>query len=78
MTSIALEMVLPGVIGLWIDRQLGTVMVFLLLGMILGVTLGMIHLIRLATKAGEDKAADAPSTEADADRTKKDGKPDGT
>ena len=55
MTAISLEMVLPGLIGFWIDRQLGTVMVFLVLGVILGMTTGMIHLVRLtsSTSAAE-------------------------
>jgi len=48
-TTISLEMVLPGVIGFWIDCQLGTVMLFLVLGVILGVTAGIIHLVRLAS-----------------------------
>lgn len=40
-------MVVPGLIGLWIDRQLGTVMVFLVLGMVLGMTTAIWHLVRL-------------------------------
>jgi F0F1-type ATP synthase assembly protein I len=47
-TAISLEMVVPGLIGLWVDRQLGTVMVFLVLGVIVGVTAGMFHLVRVA------------------------------
>ena len=50
-TTIALEMVIPGMIGLWIDRQLGTVMVFLVLGVVLGMTVGMLHLVRLGVSA---------------------------
>lgn len=46
--AIAVEMVVPGLIGLWIDRQLGTIMVFLLLGVALGMGLGLFHLVRLA------------------------------
>ena len=52
-TTIALEMVVPGLIGLWIDRQLGTVMVFLVLGVALGMTTGMLHLVRLASAVGQ-------------------------
>lgn len=45
--TIALEMVLPGVFGYWVDLQLGTRLVFLILGVILGMSVGMMHLIRL-------------------------------
>jgi F0F1-type ATP synthase assembly protein I len=50
--TIALEMVLPAVLGLWVDRKLGTKMVFLILGAAAGLAGGMIHLIRLATASG--------------------------
>ncbi|MHC4400416.1 MAG: AtpZ/AtpI family protein [Planctomycetota bacterium] len=56
-TAIALEMVVPGIIGLWIDRQLGTVMVFLVLGVAMGMTVGMIQLVRLAASAQRDEQA---------------------
>lgn len=46
--SVALEMVLPGLLGYWVDRQLGTLMVFLVLGLVLGMTSGLMHLIRFA------------------------------
>ncbi|MGA2798796.1 MAG: AtpZ/AtpI family protein [Thermoguttaceae bacterium] len=46
-TSIVLEMVLPGVIGYWIDLKLGTRVVFLILGVILGFVGGIWQLIRL-------------------------------
>ena len=44
-------MVIPGILGYWVDRQLGTLMVFLVLGVILGMTTGLMHLIRF-TKTG--------------------------
>jgi len=47
-TSIAMEMVLPIVIGYWIDQRLGTKIVFLLLGLVLGFATGMWQLIKLA------------------------------
>ena len=49
---VALEMVLPGLVGLWIDRQIGSVFVFLLIGLALGCTGGIWHLIRM-TNAGD-------------------------
>ena len=60
-TTIALEMVVPGLIGLWIDRQLGTVMVFLVLGVAVGMTAGMMHLVRLAASVGQNAPSDRKS-----------------
>ncbi len=46
--GVAMEMVLPGLAGwYWLDRPLGTKVLFLALGLVLGVTGGMIHLVRL-------------------------------
>ncbi len=56
-------MAVPGVIGLWIDRQLGTVMVFLVLGVILGMTAGIMHLVRLTALADRDGSSDRKSSD---------------
>jgi F0F1-type ATP synthase assembly protein I len=53
-TTISLEMVLPGLLGYWLDQRLGTRIVFLVLGAILGLGMGMWHLIKL-TEAPADK-----------------------
>lgn len=45
--SISLEMVVPGMIGVWLDKQFGTVAVFTVLGFSLGLTLGIVHLLHL-------------------------------
>ena len=50
---VALEMVLPGMAGFWVDRRIGTVCVFLLIGVAAGCTFGIRHVIRLATKTAE-------------------------
>jgi len=47
-TTISLEMVLPGLIGYWIDLRLGTKLLFLVPGVILGFAIGMWQLIKLA------------------------------
>lgn len=48
-TTVSLEMVLPCVLGYWIDRHvLDTKVVFTLLGAVLGLVGGMWHLIRMA------------------------------
>lgn len=65
MTSIALEMVIPGLIGLWIDRTLGTVMVFLVGGVIFGMTAGIIHLVQFARRISEKE----PEEEKDSKKT---------
>ena len=64
--TISLEMVLPGMLGHWIDQKLGTVMLFLVLGVILGMTAGLIHLVRLGSATNRDASADqAGSDEPD-------------
>jgi len=47
-TTICLEMVLPALLGYWADQWLKTKMLFLVLGVIVGFSLGMWHLIKLA------------------------------
>jgi len=44
---VALEMVLPGIAGLWVDRRLGTGFVFLLVGLAVGCIGGFYHLLRM-------------------------------
>jgi F0F1-type ATP synthase assembly protein I len=51
---VSLEMVLPGLAGYWIDQQLGTVVLFMLVGFALGSTAAVIHLVRM-TRADESK-----------------------
>ncbi len=52
-TAVALEMVLPGLAGLWLDNQLET-RFFALLGFALGVPLGMWHLIAMTKRKRND------------------------
>ena len=47
-TTIALEMALPGLGGFWLDQKLGTRFVFVIIGVVLGFGSGMLHLVRLA------------------------------
>ncbi len=44
---VALEMVLPGLAGYWLDQRLGTVFAFLLIGLGVGSIGGMWHLMRM-------------------------------
>ncbi|MBL8828947.1 MAG: AtpZ/AtpI family protein [Planctomycetaceae bacterium] len=45
--TISIEMVVPGLLGYWADSRLGTGFLFLMLGMLFGVTLGIWQLVRL-------------------------------
>jgi F0F1-type ATP synthase assembly protein I len=47
---VSLEMVLPGLLGYWIDQRLGTVVAFMLVGFALGVTAAVVHLIHLTRR----------------------------
>jgi len=47
-TGIGLEMAVPPVLGLWIDRKLGTGFAFAALGAILGLYVALRNLLRLA------------------------------
>jgi hypothetical protein len=46
-TTISLEMVAPGVAGVWVDSWLGTKVLFTLLGFGFGLTVAILHLTRL-------------------------------
>lgn len=60
-TSISLEMVVPGLVGLWVDRLVGTLPLFLILGVIFGMTAGMMHLVQFAKRvSGEKKPPSRP------------------
>jgi F0F1-type ATP synthase assembly protein I len=52
-TTIAMEMVVPILLGHWIDEWLGTKAVFAILGAALGMTGGLWHLIRLARQMSD-------------------------
>ncbi len=57
--AVSLEMVLPGLVCLWIDRRLGIFPVLSLVGFVVGPVLGMWHLIAMLGtpkgKAGRTK-----------------------
>lgn len=50
---IAMMMVLPALAGNWVDEQLGTVIVFLLIGLALGCTAATFQLIQLIRSENE-------------------------
>ncbi|MEX2309373.1 MAG: AtpZ/AtpI family protein [Pirellulales bacterium] len=49
---VSLEMVLPGLAGYWVDRWLGSLVLFTMLGFAAGSSLAVLHLIRM-TRADE-------------------------
>lgn len=49
--TVALEMVAPGLVGLWIDNKLGSKFVFALLGFATGLTLAIVHLLRMTSSS---------------------------
>jgi F0F1-type ATP synthase assembly protein I len=54
---IAFGMVVPAVIGIWLDRLLGTVVLFAILGTILGMALGFWQLLKIAKEPGTECSA---------------------
>ena len=57
-TGIGLEMVVPGLIGYWIDQRLGTKAVFTIGGFVFGMVFGFWHLMKIAGKPPSDRPAD--------------------
>jgi F0F1-type ATP synthase assembly protein I len=57
-TAVAAEMAVPPLLGYWVDRWLGTGFVFVALGAILGLVVGMATLLRMGAA---DRRRDAPS-----------------
>ena len=53
-TTIALEMVLPALGGVWLDKKLGTKFLFLIIGAVLGFVVGFWHLLKLTVNASKN------------------------
>lgn len=53
---VSLEMVLPGLAGLWLDKLLGTEVLFMLIGFVVGGTASFAHLIKMARSEQRDDA----------------------
>lgn len=63
-TTISLEMVVPIALGYWIDTWLGTRVVFVILGAIGGMSLGMFHLVRLVSNSPAKQGRVPPRSES--------------
>lgn len=46
-SNLGIEMALPILLGVWLDHLLGTVVVFLLLGIFLGMAIAVLQLIKI-------------------------------
>ena len=55
---VSLEMVLPGLAGYWVDSRLGTVCLFLVIGLGVGSFVGMRQLIRMTQQSSRDDKVD--------------------
>ena len=63
-SGIAFSMVIPAVIGVGLDRFCGTVVLFVILGTILGMALGFWQLLQIARcNDGVDKSPDRRDNE---------------
>jgi F0F1-type ATP synthase assembly protein I len=51
--TISIEMVVPGLLGYWLDSKLGTKFVFMLAGFVFGVTFGIKHLLKLTQQKNQ-------------------------
>jgi hypothetical protein len=56
--AVALEMVLPGLAGYWLDQRLGTLVVFTFAGFAAGLFLGMKHLLQMVRSDPSDRVGE--------------------
>jgi F0F1-type ATP synthase assembly protein I len=59
-TTVSLEMVLPGLLGLWIDSKLGTKLLFGLVGFAFGMVAGIRHLITMTNSSSNKDVSSQP------------------
>jgi F0F1-type ATP synthase assembly protein I len=61
-TTVSLEMVLPGAGGHWLDRRLGTLPVFTVIGFTFGLILGIWHLLKMTSaQSGNNRSGNTQS-----------------
>ena len=63
-TTVSLEMVVPAVLGVWLDKRLDTSPWLTVVGALLGLGTGMTHLLKIA---GSPATGQESSTETTAD-----------
>lgn len=69
-TTISIEMVLPVLLGVWVDRRLGTRFIFTLLGAAAGLWLGLWSLIRLGKTIEENDRSEGDTVSSISDTEK--------
>lgn len=52
--TIGMEMALPPLLGAWIDRKCGTLVVFTIFGAALGMAIGLTHILKIAKNNGKN------------------------
>lgn len=66
--SICGEMLVPGLLGYWLDQSLGfQFSIFALIGFFVGLVFGMTHLVLMATTEQKSGRAEGASGEVDQD-----------
>ena len=70
--TVAVGMVAPGLFGYWLDSRVGTRAVFTIIGFALGMTYGMLELIRMGRPGRTDESANGQRPEADSANDKPD------
>lgn len=59
--TVAVEMVLPGMLGFWIDERLGTRILFTILGFAFGLTLAIWHLMKMTKSVAANNSQESVS-----------------
>lgn len=52
-TSLALEFTLPALAGMYVDKQLGSMPLGTIIGAVLGMAVGMLHVLQFAKDRGQ-------------------------
>jgi F0F1-type ATP synthase assembly protein I len=66
--TVSLEMVVPGILGHLVDRWLGSKVIFTLIGFSVGLTAGMVHLLRMTRETPGDQAHSESATQERSER----------
>ena len=61
--TVSLEMVIPGLLGHLVDRWLGSKVVFTLIGFSVGLTAGMVHLLRMTRETPGEQGDSESATQ---------------
>ena len=58
--ALSASMVIPALLGVWIDQKLGTTVVFMLIGFAFGITAAVVQLMRIV-KESNSKSPKPPN-----------------